>query len=49
MSGLAAGYSRPMEPQDPSDSPSHPPFQTALLLIGVLALLIGLAALSTFG
>ncbi len=37
-----------MEPQQPNESPSHPPFQTALLLIAVLVVLIGLAALSTF-
>ncbi len=38
-----------MEPQRPKDAPSHPPLQTAVLLIGVLVVLIGLAALSTFG
>ncbi len=37
-----------MNPEQ-SEPPSHPPVQTALLLIAVLVLLVGLAAASTFG
>ncbi len=38
----------PMEPDQSNEPPTHPPLQTALLLIGVLVLLVGLAAYSTF-
>ncbi len=40
----------PIQPESsrPPTRPSHPPIATALLLIAVLALIIGMAAISTF-
>lgn len=37
-----------MQPDQPQEPPSHPALQTTLLLIGVMVVIIGLAALSTF-
>lgn len=37
------------DPTPPQGRPTHPKLQTALLLIGVVALLVALAAYSTFG
>lgn len=39
---------QPDQPNRSEEPPVHPRLQTALLLIAVMALLIGLAALSTF-
>ncbi len=40
----------PIQPESPrpTERPSHPPLATALLLVFIMVLIIGMAAISTF-